>query len=276
MKLHDFYDDEALLELRNQMAAPLPIEFNVVGTFKNITRDELDRLPKGGINGDLINDIKILDDGTLTYKGEQRVLVHIQDVRMHQDSFNLPKFHISYCQALKEQQSENKFHVRYVFTNADDGIFHIRLIKNNLPKPQSTKLQVCKYCLSNINWGGYLDAKTSERRNNMFNLFSLKDFFEKYPKNLITVKPTYSDKTAPLDVYPDDWPERRQKVLKERGLKCQNPTCGRTSTRASDFDVHHINGRPSDCWDSNLMVLCVPCHEKEHEHYQGRKTGFPR
>ena len=274
MKLYDFYGDEALSDLRNRMSASLPTGFVVQRSVNKITIEELNRLARGGIDGDL-GEIEVLDDGTLAYKGQQRVLVHIKDVSLYHDKFNLPKFHISYCKTLKEQKDKGRYHLRYVFTHNDDGLFHIRLIKSKTNiQPESSPLKVCQFCLSNLNWKGFLELGDRVKKNEIVTQFSLKEFFEAFPKNLITVTPTYNDKTAPLDVYPDNWSEIRQKILTKRVLKCLNSTCGRTSTRGSDFDVHHINGVKRDCSDSNLIVLCVPCHEDEHGHYHGRPTSY--
>lgn len=61
--------------------------------------------------------------------------------------------------------------------------------------------------------------------------------------------------------YPDDWEERRQKVLDRDGYECQE--CGETD---AEFHVHHIKpiSQGGGHQIGNLETLCESCHAKEH------------
>jgi len=273
MNLYDFYGDEALTDLRNRMRADFPKNFTTQKAELGITLEELEKLAGGGLEGDL-NDIKILEDGTLAYKGQLRVLVHIKDVNMFNESYGLPKYHLSYCQTLQDQQSRNKYHERYVFTHNENGVFNLRLIRgrDNI-EDKTAPLDVCKFCLENLAWNNYkIYGGSKTEKESIFKGFNLKDFFIKYPKDILSVLPKHHEKVAPINQYPQNWKQIREKVLRTRGLKCERCNC--TSNFSSDFDVHHKNSVQYDVSDSNLIILCVPCHEKEHGHYQGRNTSF--
>jgi 5-methylcytosine-specific restriction protein A len=53
---------------------------------------------------------------------------------------------------------------------------------------------------------------------------------------------------------PADWPERRLRVLRRDGYRCQE--CGAPAT-----EVDHV-GSPYDHSMSNLRALCSDCHRK--------------
>ncbi|WP_230095550.1 HNH endonuclease [Campylobacter coli] len=134
-------------------------------------------------------------------------------------------------------------------------------------KSQERKLNVCMYCLRKLNWcniNQYSDKDRSIIRNN----FDLKDFFKKYPKNIIDPKNHFNDKIAPLNIYSNDWREISYNTRKKAQWKCQK--CHKDfSQNKTQLDVHHINGQKNDNNSNNLMVLCKECHSKEpmHEHY---------
>jgi 5-methylcytosine-specific restriction endonuclease McrA len=65
----------------------------------------------------------------------------------------------------------------------------------------------------------------------------------------------------------DDWKELRQRTIAERGAKCE--LCGSTTV----LHVHHKSykhyKRPKD---SNLQVVCQPCHQTLHP---DKRIGAP-
>ena len=68
------------------------------------------------------------------------------------------------------------------------------------------------------------------------------------------------------DRYPEDWERIASKVKESNGWRCEG--CGKQCRRPGEpFDthkrtltVHHINHRPEDCREENLVALCAPCH----------------
>lgn len=61
--------------------------------------------------------------------------------------------------------------------------------------------------------------------------------------------------------YPDDWDERRKRVLERDGYECQQ--CGATDT---ELQVHHLTpiSEGGGHGLSNLETVCQSCHAAEH------------
>ena len=83
--------------------------------------------------------------------------------------------------------------------------------------------------------------------------------------------------------YPADWKQLATSVKKKAGWICQG--CGMQCRRPGEpFDthrrtltVHHINHRPEDCREENLIALCAGCHlraDAEH-HAETRRANKP-
>ncbi len=64
------------------------------------------------------------------------------------------------------------------------------------------------------------------------------------------------------DVYlrSEHWLKTREIALENAGHKCSNPECG----WKYGLNVHHLNYNPYNEEQSDLKVLCRPCHQKEH------------
>lgn len=265
MKLVDFYSDERLCNLRDLMGAPLPSESfqETTLSFSPLTIDEQRHLETVGIEGSL-GDLNVESDGTLSLKG-QRVAVYIRDVGIYKHNFKLPKYHISYCKSLKEKSEKNQFNLKYVFYQNDSGLFPVNLINGRQVDSRVERLDVCMNCLDTIQWKGFsLSPEQKALRREVVDAFTLKEFYQEYPKDLLSVKPAHSAYTSPLNDYSSDWSIVRKRIIEVRGNKCEK--CG--ESRADRLDVHHKNSVKNDNTQSNLEVLCVKCHGEEHSHYQ--------
>jgi len=68
--------------------------------------------------------------------------------------------------------------------------------------------------------------------------------------------------------YPEDWVDRGKGIRKRDGNSCS--ICGRSNI---ELHVHHVTplskGGNNDV--SNLMTVCIDCHNKMHEKHQGEK-----
>lgn len=125
-------------------------------------------------------------NGLASYKGRQ-VLLYIKDHSYRiLNAINNPqkdgnKFHVADCEKLKAMRKINRFD-RYVVTNNLKGIFTIAGThpgtKQNISEDVS--LSVCKCCLKYLNFHGYLLAENQQQRDNIFNAFSINDFFDTY------------------------------------------------------------------------------------------------
>ena len=211
-------------------------------------------------------DFKHTDKG-LFYEGK-RVILYIRDqVIYSQDWTGEFKYHLVWCTTLKTKYKYNSFS-RYVVSNNKNGIFKINYIENNkiVKTDDEAKLNVCKHCLKKLNWKDYKRAVEKEK-DFIYKNFSLKEFFQKYNDDNsgeINVIPVDTDKTAPLNLYPDNWREisNQQKRLKD--YTCEK--CGRKFKDSRGLHTHHIDKIKSNIMPSNLQVLCPECHQEMHKH----------
>lgn len=263
VKLVNFFDFASLNNLRHQMGAELVKEFKFDSGISLLEDGFLEQLDGDGLEIESLNEIEFNDDKTLVYKG-QRVLIYIRDVNVYHDQVRLPKFHISTCDTLvkmwKRKRSE-----RYVLYRRENGIFKLNIMRkpNDLEVKQE-KLDVCRNCLNNLNWNNYSEDKS--QRTNIVNEFTISDFFSKYPKSLISVKPKYNSDTAPLNTYSKNWSDISQKMKKQYNYQCQNCQIDLVGKFSKFLHVHHIDGQKNNNEEFNLKVLCVRCHANEPQH----------
>jgi len=265
MKLPDFIQFAPLNSLRLLMNAPLPEQFIFV-SVKTLTADELEKLGKGELVIEDINDVRELDDGTLAYKN-RRVLLHIMDVGTYRDRDpheNLPKFHIAHCKRLLEMKNAGRFASRYVVSTRTDGKFSMRFISGySQPKSEICELKICKWCLQYLSYKGYAGSK----RQHIFETFSIDEYFSIYPKSLIVTEPTYTDNTAPVNNYGTGFREVSRRYRAENNWTCKK--CGVDLSARSHqqyLDTHHRDGAKYDNKDENLAAVCIRCHAEEPMH----------
>ena len=195
----------------------------------------------------------------ISLQGRQ-VLLYIRD---HSGRFDAAianpndgkRFHVAWCKTLDEMRFKNRFE-RYHATNRLDGLFTIE----DISRTAETKLKVCMNCLSKLNYRGSADRYI---RKNIFDNFSLADFFTDYstcfrymPKGLMS-----NDSTA----YTADWKDVSAKTRAAAGYICSVCNVDLSSHRHL-CDVHHMNGVKSDNSSSNLTVVCKDCHRKQPMH----------
>ncbi len=200
--------------------------------------------------------IDIPADGTLEYQG-LKVVVYIRDqIYYHRYSIDDPsdseyKFHIAWCETLREMKKRRRYNTRYVVSRRMDGKFTVNRILNNqmVDKDLELRMKVCKYCLGRINYKGYRN-----NREKIFSEFSIKEYFEKYD-TYITTLPPHTANTAPLNIYSTNWSYISQKSRELQRWICEE--CGRDfSNRKNFLQTHHIDGDKSHHWPENLKVLC--------------------
>lgn len=273
MKLPDFINSDLFNELRRRINAPLSFYKLKIDLPKPrfISRVVIpptpSPLPTQGLD---INsgEISTHTDGTLIYKG-RRVLIHIRDVNNIGGRTHIPKFHISNCRTLIEMKSSGRFE-KYVAADNEDGNFHIRY-NSGLLKRQ--KLDVCQNCLDKLSWNGFSSSKDASIRAQIVSRFSIKDFFDQYPKSLHSQIPVHTSQTAPVNDYPDNWDEISNELKRQVRYRCQNIGCGIQLTYEDKgyLHVHHINGLKNDCSPNNLICLCIKCHADQPNHNHIKK-----
>lgn len=284
MKLPDFRQNRELNALRQQMGADfLPWDSGEIPwkPFQKIVP---------------FREIKITPGEPITHDGNT-VIVYIRDqyirnrhIQNHQVTDilapdDLCKFHIAGCTTLQDMKRKRKYEDRYVVTNLRRGKFEVNFLeafgKRLIEEGIECDLHVCRNCLRELD---YQDYSTShrERRNEIRNTFDREEFFEEYGVQINTL-PKHSPKTAPLNVYTDDWDQVATVQKDEAGWKCEEcHACFEHSDNRRFLHVHHIDGKKYNNASDNLRVLCIGCHAEidpqlrlkpDYREYQNKAQG---
>lgn len=260
-RLVNFLEDTALNGLRFDMGASLVRDYKGHRQIRLMDEDAVRRLGREGIDIDDFSEVKVEHDGTLSYKGK-RIVVYIRDVKQYSASQDLPKYHFAYCRTLETMQQRSRWG-RYVVANRDDGSFFVNFVGSH---SRDVRLNVCQNCLAHVGWDGFEFAMSWPTKNAIVKAFTLARFFEEFPKDLLSVLPTYTVDTAPVNDYSDDWGMISEKLKRDRRYKCEK--CSRQFQGANRryVHVHHRDGQKNNNHESNLAVLCIECHADEPMH----------
>jgi hypothetical protein len=273
MKLPDFLSFEPLLIAKKKMGIAretLGDLEHIVISVPGLTRIQLESLGKEGLDVEL-DDVIENHDGTLVYKNK-RVILYIRDVSGYGNFSSDPKFHISNCRTLRDMRQNNRFG-RYVIANKDTGKFTVRAgLSGDLIEK---RLDVCQNCLERLNFDGFVLGWDQGRRRIAVQNFSIRNFFERYPKTLHHDVPKYDESTAPMNRYSQDFAVTSRGLRSARGWRCEGVNCG---VNLSDMElqkflhVHHKDGQKSNDNPGNLLVLCIHCHALTYHHQHMRNT----
>lgn len=265
MKLIDFGEFKGFQIIKKSMGIPkgYPVKFDGKIESKKTELDEVNwkELNEGrGLDIEL-KEINRAKDGTLEYKGA-KIALYIRDQEVERDY----KFHVAWCRTL-ESMDQGKRLDRYVASRKIDGTFNINYIDRSLNKlikeGVERKLNICKNCLTALNYNGYA-TKIYNERDNIYSNFSLEEFLGKYDTKF-RKKPKNDCNTAPLDIYPHNWEEISYAMRKVKNWTCEK--CGRNfEYNKGDLHTHHIDGVKGNVAAENLKVLCKECHAKEPYH----------
>lgn len=245
-----------------QTAFPLAVNKSQWPTIeRELGLDEVEK-PKGG--------------DVFRIRGEP-VFLYIRDTWLRHDTIEeaitLPedytRIHLTECQTISEMRRQKRFE-RYVVTNRFDRPLRMILKDRQYDDAHEIELdlRVCKYCLHAIDWKGYAHRPRSDRQE-IWRSFTRKAFLERYSPTFASL-PSGRDED-PNDDYPANWNESvRPQALERADFTCQRCSVKVPRDRRHLLDVHHINGKKSDCHPTNLHVLCKLCHADEpmHSHYR--------
>ena len=219
MKLN--VDFSSLNESVEKMGAEL-IEFKIEKTkFTDLDIDKI--LATTGIEINPI-DLEVID-GLLSYEGRQVLLFipdHSQIDKVIVDSSVGNKYHVSDCGAIERMKHENKFD-RYFVTNSVSGKFDIKGFSTKEKKDieTNTELNICKKCLSKLNYKNY-----RKNKDNVFNAFNLNEFFETYSTHFTNIP-------------------KKNKLINENK---------RIDKDTKELELHHIQELIEYCKNKNKMI----------------------
>jgi hypothetical protein len=245
-----------------------------VGTIRSVpvrvggvTWEENQQLETSGLEVD-ISDVEFLPDGTIAFK-DRRVILYIRDAlygTWYGKDPSDPKFHVASCDTLDKMKKSGRFKQRYVVASRDDGIFILHYPSR--VDPIEKKLDVCQNCLSHLSYRGFgFGANTKHTRKSAVETFSIAEFFQEYPKNLHKDKPLYTDMTAPINRYPDNFNQLSLAYREKRNWLCEECGINLNETNLRKYlHVHHINHQRNENQESNLRALCLRCHAAQADH----------
>jgi hypothetical protein len=224
-----------------------------------------------------LSEIQVLEDGTLGIKN-RRVVLYIRDKSFYGRAEELPRFHTTNCSTLRKMWQDNKSG-RFVSYSKDDGIFLVNFIKGATRQTKRLTLPVCRNCLDQLAYKGYSNSVAEIQKKKAVLNFRLKDFFLEHPRSFHTDSPRFCFETAPLDIYPANFPEISRQIRQSRGWKCEIPNCPADFSQSQRahlrryLHVHHRNGLKYDNSPDNLQCLCLKCHAEQPQHSHMRSIA---
>lgn len=151
MNLPDFLSDPVLNGLRQKMGGAPVCAFPLTSGRPALSVRDLAALSGEGIEVSS-EAIRILADGTFAYR-DRRVVLYIREASLRggegggePEERSLPRFHVARCRALR----------------------------------------VCKNCLAAFDWQGFQSASGSAEREKGVSGFVLRDFFERYGRQILS------------------------------------------------------------------------------------------
>jgi hypothetical protein len=271
MKLTDFAVFEPLNSLKEKMGIPRDAfgSLTVVIDAGRLSELELEKLTSRDGLEISIDDLRILDDGTLAYKNS-RVLLYIRDVAVYGGYQSQPRYHVSNCSTLVGMRQKRRFSTRYVVSTRMDGQFNLNFVDGGIARSELHSLFVCQNCLDQLTFNGFQQRWRKPRKVAAVQAFTLEEFFTQYPRSLHTENPKYNSDNAPLNTYTDDFGEVSARAKRAANWMCQRCSIDLSSEKRF-LHTHHKDGAKFDNSTDNLKVLCYGCHanEPDHQHMKG-------
>ena len=169
------------------------------------------------------------------------------------------KYHFSMCKTLENMFSKKKKH-RYYLSHRIDGYFAYKFIDQNsvILSRKDQKLNPCRYCLN------VLSESTGKKY--VRSSFHPRTIWAARTGSVILKDDSYLlDCGSVPNIYSKDWAKIAEKAKRDANYTCEY--CGINLANQKNYlDCHHVNSDKTDNRISNLEVLCVECHSKNHPH----------
>ncbi|WP_035671735.1 HNH endonuclease [Flavobacterium sp. 83] len=232
MKLYDFKKLSQKLDFLN---------------FPEVTESRFEIVRKDFSEEEKKGNITFKEDGIyLKINGVEHkgyMYIKVADV----EQYDFPKFHISNCQTIIQQQNQNRFHGHYYWSNSN--IVDVQQ-RGTSKIYKDVILSLCNYCRN--------AARITDYKNTQ-GFFDLLDIQDDEPIN-----------DAELDMfgYVKDWQEISKKFRIENEFTCNNCSIKIENKFDQRFiQVHHRNGNKLINKRENLQCLCTLCHSNIDERH---------
>lgn len=243
-----------------------------------LTPEELRELSEG----------KPLDEKILSAQGELQfspapfeyknniVLVYQRDQYLTRENYaqdNYTRFHLCFCEALRDAKTHNRLESRYVMTFDTSGNFLVNLFLLNGEKREQNvyrRLKVCQHCLRELNWKnfrkycgtGRMTWKGGNRqmRQKIADEFDIAEYLLSVKENFAEFPPLNCVTVTPIKEYVLS-PEVKAALKRNADYSCD--FCRQQFT-PDELEIHHRNHNQGDNRRDNLLVLCTSCHNMIH------------
>ena len=175
MRLPNFLDDPDLNALRAQMGAAELGSFRLSVNAYRFTVRELEQLIVDGIEVKYLDEVRTLEDRTLSYK-DRRVLLYARDTPGN--------FHFSNCPTVRNMREQSGFG-RHAVSAREDGNFKVDVVRGTQVQSTLRRLPVCEACLTELAFDDFSGTLPPTDRVRALAGFTVRRFFEKYRGNLL-------------------------------------------------------------------------------------------
>jgi len=231
--------------------------------WNSVTPFDLETLNNSGLEIEGFKGIHFLADGTISYKNT-RVLLHLSEWRPGQELDSSFSFHFSKCRTVKEMQRLGRSK-RYIISTRTDGIFKYKLIQeDNSEKLKEDRLNVCKNCLSQLNYHNYgYNVSSLDQKRKASKAFRLNEFFIRF-----SCSPANNTLRITKPIFNEDWDRKHLDHLIRSHWKCYSCNSDFSNRMHKMFlHTHHKDGNPYNNESSNIEVLCNKCHTAKPNHF---------
>lgn len=173
MKLYDFLTSLEFNQAREHLHAPLISPANLL-----VTHDISPVFAQYFSHEDHQISLDTLDvkNGLLYFKN---ILVTANLAAY--SGLNFPRIHLSNCQKIQELRAEG--HTKTIMISHQ--LSQIRKVENlnhhrKTQESEQLTLQICRYCLAQLAWGGYHFYVEKQRKNEIIKNFKLIEFYHMY------------------------------------------------------------------------------------------------